>query len=75
MKSLQLMTAADKDTLKYIPDGWFIARSLPCMVRRPDYRCERLKKAGVLESRVIGVCHDDKWNPSLVRQYQKRSTA
>lgn len=44
------LTAADKDALLRMPDGWFYAEDLPYMVKRPRYRCERLEKMGCLIS-------------------------
>ena len=61
------MTEADKDALNRMPDGWFEALSLPYMVKRPTYRCERLEKAGFISSRIVGVY------PNIRREYCKIS--
>lgn len=48
------LTEADKDALSVMPNDWFFAQDLPYpRVKRSDYRCDRLVKAGLLESRVV----------------------
>jgi hypothetical protein len=61
------LTDADKDALYVMPDGWFRATDLPYpRVTRAEYRCERLKKEGYLEWRVVGCL------PNFESQYRKR---
>lgn len=64
--SVGKVTEADSDALKVMPDDWFCPLSL--YIHRPEYRCERLHAAGVLDTRVIGEY------PDLVRQYRKKET-
>ncbi|HEJ7171052.1 TPA: hypothetical protein SMF89_000992 [Serratia marcescens] len=52
------------DALRVMPADWFRPHSL--YINRPEYRCERLLAAGVLDTRVIGEY------PDLVRQYRKK---
>jgi len=48
------ITQADKEALSLTPDReWFKPELM--MFRNPFYRCDRLVKAGVLESRVTGT--------------------
>ncbi|MEX9785646.1 MULTISPECIES: hypothetical protein [Enterobacterales] len=50
------LTKADQDALCALPEGWF--QSLNLYILRPQYRCERLYSAGVLESRMCGEYPD-----------------
>ena len=49
------LTIEDRDCYYLMPDGWFTPSRLPYpRVQRAEYRCNRLKELGLLESRVIG---------------------
>lgn len=64
-----VITAADEDAIKRLPDGdWFGLESVTYMVRRPYWRCERLVKMGLLEGRLTGTFPDTK------TQYRKPKT-
>lgn len=63
MESMQIpkekaknLTKADLDALWVLPKGWF--KPLNLYILRPQYRCERLFEAGVLESRMSGEYPD-----------------
>ncbi|WP_272570230.1 hypothetical protein [Providencia sp. PROV255] len=56
------LTKADLDALWVLPEGWFKPMSL--YILRPQYRCERLYDAGVLESSMSGEY------PDHYREYQ-----
>jgi len=58
------MTSADREAMAKCPSGWFKPEMLPPVIRCRDYRCERLEKAGVLKSRVMGESPD-----GLYREY------
>jgi len=53
--ALKKLSAADLDALNRMPDGWFSPYQLPCMVKRPEYRCTRLKELGALEYRYVST--------------------
>lgn len=64
------VTQADTQALDEMPnDGWFDPHALPSYIRRPLYRCQRLEKAGLLESRVEGRY------PLLSTRYRRRPDA
>lgn len=47
------LTAADRAALENLPaDGWF--ELLGAHIPRAEYRCERLRQAGMLERRTVG---------------------
>ncbi|WP_445496824.1 hypothetical protein [Photorhabdus sp. SF281] len=50
------LTKSDLDALWSLPEGWFKPFNL--YILRPQYRCERLYEAGVLESRMSGEYPD-----------------
>ena len=56
------LAETDKDALHYMPNGWFYWQDVDYMVRRPQYRCRRLAKIGVLKVRYNSAC---------VPEYQK----
>lgn len=63
--STKSLSLADEAARRILPEGWFRIGDLPSELLRPAYRCERLEKAGVLKSRVVGQF------PSLHREYHK----
>lgn len=61
------MTSVDKEMLAEMPSGkWFNILDLPYVIRNPAFRCKRLVKAGVLESRVVGEF------PNIKTEYWKK---
>ena len=66
MKESSVLTRADKAAIERIPDGWFNALNLSYMVRAKEFRCGRLEKMGILESRIVGEY------PKLSREYRKK---
>ena len=50
------LTNADKHALSRMPKGeWFSWRHLPYIIRRPEWRCNRLMTKGILARRLNGV--------------------
>jgi hypothetical protein len=61
------LTKADEEAIEYIPtDHWFCAWDLTYKIRAWEYRCQRLEKAGILKSRIVGDY------PQLSREYHTR---
>jgi hypothetical protein len=63
------ITKADADALALMPDCWFYAHSLPHMVRRADWRCERLVSLGQLERRIDDAAETLRW------EYRKKAAS
>ncbi len=59
------VTKADGQALDRMPNGWFTWMDV-ITIRRPEWRLERLRTNGILESRLKGVY------PNCERQYRKR---
>ena len=48
------LTKANERIIEKLPEGWFKPEDLSYAIRCREYRCQRLEKAGILESRVVG---------------------
>lgn len=57
-------TNLDREIYAALPDGWFQAFDLK--MNKPQYRCERLEKCGLIERRVTGKY------PDLVSEFRKK---
>ena len=67
------LTKTDKDVIARLPDGWFIPSDLYVFIQRKQYRCERLEKLGVLESRIkLGEPLTAWWLPLQYRKVQSK---
>lgn len=61
------LTRADREALARLPKpDWFDWDKLHHMVKRPQYRCDRLVQLGVLETRVVGSLAE----ANIRRQYR-----
>lgn len=52
--SKETPSKADLTALERMPEGWFDAMDLPGVIRCPRFRCDRLEKRGLLESKYVG---------------------
>ncbi|MEI8244600.1 MAG: hypothetical protein WCI51_02150 [Lentisphaerota bacterium] len=48
------LTKADERIIETLPEGWFKPEDLSYAIRCREYRCQRLERAGILQSRVAG---------------------
>jgi hypothetical protein len=61
------LTPSDREALTMMPAEWFNPLNLPHMVKNPEWRCQRLHKAGALGRRFVGEY------PTTRVEYMKRA--